>query len=312
MTASFGTWEDLCPIGLNLHELLVVRLRSLYFSAAAGGRVDEKGLGGGDAAAAAAASASKATTTTVAIAGGGAGVGSAARGDPTSFGHFSHATTHYFLGAAEGQARVRAWRWQSQFKLLLDRVKTTLAAEMQGAEWEMLESREWFEAPGKVDEEPVVVGRRARETSRGAAGTGGAGTNRGDRASAQKERQREREDGGRRRDRGEAIGNDNDNDDDVGYDGTERATRRERIPAVSNAAGLGIESGAGAATFAVSVDGRKDVSGPKAASGESYYITPAARKKLPSRTGSSDKVPAGQGQGINGWTKLKSRSGETK
>ena len=42
-------------------------------------------------------------------------------------------------------------------------------AEMQGAEWEMLESREWSEAPGKVDEEPVVVGR----------GAGGGGATRG-------------------------------------------------------------------------------------------------------------------------------------
>ena len=140
MVTSFATWEDLCPLGRNLHELLVVRLRD------SSSTLDKNHVG----TAITASSTPKPQVQT-----------QSASLLP-SFGQFSHGTARCFLGAAEGQSRMRAWKWQSQFRLLLDKVKTNLAAEMQGAEWEMLESKEWFEAPGKVDEEPIVIGRGMR------------------------------------------------------------------------------------------------------------------------------------------------------
>ena len=140
MVTSFVTWEDLCPLGRNLHDLLVVRLRD------SSSTLDKNHAENTNAA--------PSTPTSQ--------VHTQSSPPLSSFGQFSHGTARCFLGAAEGQTRMRAWKWQSQFRLLLDKVKTNLAAEMQGAEWEMLESREWFEAPGKVDEEPIVVGRGMR------------------------------------------------------------------------------------------------------------------------------------------------------
>ena len=143
MVTSFTTWEDLCPLGRNLHELLVVRLRDVSMQP-------------------------DTNNSNRSVAGNASGA-SPVSSSLASFGQFSHGTARCFLGAAEGQSRVRAWKWQSQLRLLLDKVRTNLVAEMQGAEWEMLESKEWSEAPGKVDEEPVVVGR----------GAGGGGATRG-------------------------------------------------------------------------------------------------------------------------------------
>lgn len=140
MVTSFATWEDLCPLGRNLHELLVVRLRDSLST------LDKNHSATANAALSNPTSQAQTQSTS----------------PLSSFGQFSHGTARCFLGAAEGQGRMRSWKWQSQFRLLLDKVKTNLAAEMQGAEWEILESKEWFEAPGKVDEEPIVVGRGMR------------------------------------------------------------------------------------------------------------------------------------------------------
>ena len=64
--------------------------------------------------------------------------------------HFSHGTNHSFLAAAEGEAFMRSWKLASPVRVI-EKVKAALASERMGAEWEMLEDREWADE-GKEDD----------------------------------------------------------------------------------------------------------------------------------------------------------------
>lgn len=61
-------------------------------------------------------------------------------------GHFSHGTAHSFLAAADGSEYMRGWRLQS-LAHVIDKVKAMLLSERTGAEWEILEGKEWEEEP---------------------------------------------------------------------------------------------------------------------------------------------------------------------
>lgn len=154
-----STWQDVCRVGRNLHELLVVQLNHIV----ARPPLSRKGTSNSAATATTTAAAtatrtiSSATTTAVAVTaanGGTAGVisadkkangGSAVNGGKAAavFGVYSHGTTHSYLGTAAGQQRLRSWKWLHQFKLLLDNVRGALASDMNYAEWELLASKEW-------------------------------------------------------------------------------------------------------------------------------------------------------------------------
>ncbi|KAJ9272272.1 hypothetical protein DTO212C5_1457 [Paecilomyces variotii] len=56
-------------------------------------------------------------------------------------GHFSHGTSHSFLGAVDGTEFMRTWRLPTPLKVY-DRLKSILLGEMASAEWELLE-KEW-------------------------------------------------------------------------------------------------------------------------------------------------------------------------
>ena len=72
---------------------------------------------------------------------------------PAHFGRFSHGTAHSFLGGAEAAATMQDWK-QSPVRVI-DKVKAHLLAEMQGAEWEVVQQEGWDDAEA---EEPVLVG----------------------------------------------------------------------------------------------------------------------------------------------------------
>ncbi|KAH8701156.1 UV radiation resistance protein and autophagy-related subunit 14-domain-containing protein [Talaromyces proteolyticus] len=60
------------------------------------------------------------------------------------FGHYSHGTSHSFLGTAEGMEFVKSWKLPTPTKLA-DKLKSALMGEMANAEWELLEETEWDE-----------------------------------------------------------------------------------------------------------------------------------------------------------------------
>ncbi|KJY01046.1 hypothetical protein TI39_contig305g00013 [Zymoseptoria brevis] len=72
-----------------------------------------------------------------------------------SLGVFSHATARNNLASPEGAAFMRDFKLSSPGRLA-DKLKNTLLGEFSGAEWEMLEEKEWDE--DREDERPVLVG----------------------------------------------------------------------------------------------------------------------------------------------------------
>ncbi|KAI4163784.1 MAG: hypothetical protein LQ342_002557 [Letrouitia transgressa] len=57
-------------------------------------------------------------------------------------GRYSHNTAHSSLTAAEGTDFMRGWRLQSPLRVV-EKVKAMLVSERTGAEWEVLEDKEW-------------------------------------------------------------------------------------------------------------------------------------------------------------------------
>jgi len=75
---------------------------------------------------------------------------------PTHFGRYSHGSVKSFF--KDGNEVMRGWRLSNPIKAI-DKVKAHLIAEMQGAEWEVLDEGEWndpndFMGP---EEQPVLV-----------------------------------------------------------------------------------------------------------------------------------------------------------
>lgn len=58
-------------------------------------------------------------------------------------GHYSHGTAHSFLGGAEGTEFMRGWKLQGPMKMV-DHLKSVLLGEMTGAEWEVVDEKEWI------------------------------------------------------------------------------------------------------------------------------------------------------------------------
>ena len=79
---------------------------------------------------------------------------------PVLFGQFSHGAAHSFFGGSEGAELLRSWRLHSPARSI-DKIKGHLIGEMQGAEWEVLDEKEWsnFDEDNAPEEEPVMVRR---------------------------------------------------------------------------------------------------------------------------------------------------------
>lgn len=77
------------------------------------------------------------------------------------FGHYSHGTSHSFLGAAEGMEFVKSWKLLTPTKLA-DKLKSALQGEMANAEWELLDEKEWDEG---LDDPPAAAATTTTDTS---------------------------------------------------------------------------------------------------------------------------------------------------
>ncbi|KAK4499252.1 hypothetical protein PRZ48_009765 [Zasmidium cellare] len=78
-------------------------------------------------------------------------------------GVFSHGTARHNLASSEGLDLFKEWKMPSTSRLA-DKLRSYLLAEISGAEWDLLEEREWDEE--REDEKPVLVGgsRRPQES----------------------------------------------------------------------------------------------------------------------------------------------------
>lgn len=65
-------------------------------------------------------------------------------------GHLSHGTAHSFLESAEGTARLQGWRLQDSQRVI-EHVRIMLSHERAGADWEILEDKEWEEEGADAD-----------------------------------------------------------------------------------------------------------------------------------------------------------------
>lgn len=87
--------------------------------------------------------------------------------DSVHLGVFSHNSAQYNLASAGGSEIFKTWKIASQ--RLSDKLRAHLSTEISGAEWDLLEEREWDEE--REDERPVLVGGSRRpDESRYAAG----------------------------------------------------------------------------------------------------------------------------------------------
>ena len=79
-------------------------------------------------------------------------------------GHFSHGTAYGYLATASGTEYMRGWRLNSPLKVI-EKVKAMLLAERTGAEWEILEGNEWEEeeAEAEVNKDTKTVTKPAIE-----------------------------------------------------------------------------------------------------------------------------------------------------
>ncbi|KAK7729596.1 hypothetical protein SLS57_002084 [Botryosphaeria dothidea] len=135
----FTEWEEICPIGKNMYKLLVDDAQST--------------LNALEQEAARKAELKNGTS------------GRSSGASDVVMGYFSHGMSKGFLGAAEGVNYLKGWRYQTPMRVV-DRVKGHLQAEMQGAEWEMLDEKEW-----EMDEDGPQAIDRMGETKKAPGGT---------------------------------------------------------------------------------------------------------------------------------------------
>lgn len=132
--SGFTSWTDICPVGRNLYQLLAMSPKQVFTRIASSSGRTNRVVGLKEAA----------TSST--------------QDGPTLIGQFSHSTAHSF-GATEGSEMMRNWRLQNPQRAW-DKVRSYLVAEMQGAEWEVVQVKEWDNEGSLAEEEPVLVGGR--------------------------------------------------------------------------------------------------------------------------------------------------------
>jgi hypothetical protein len=139
MRDSFKQWEDICPIGRNLHRLLIAQ--ESYIPQRLENPLDKDMTMG------------KSSRSVL-------------RKTPVGFGQLSHATSHSFLYIAENAQYISGWGISPT--KIVDELKAFLLAEQQAQEWDVLNKNEWDDMENLIAEDPVLVG----EKRRGNAGVG--------------------------------------------------------------------------------------------------------------------------------------------
>ncbi|KAK5000011.1 hypothetical protein LTR66_001053 [Elasticomyces elasticus] len=138
--SGIDTWEDVCAIGKNMHRLFVVTPNAQRLNSRNEGTSTRPPVS----------RTSTATTVTP----------SNEPDLPIKLGTFSHNSTQALLCAPEGNELMHGWKLTVPAKVI-DKVKSYLLTEMSGADWEMLEEREWMEE--RDDEQAVLVGGTRRD-----------------------------------------------------------------------------------------------------------------------------------------------------
>ncbi|EOD52195.1 hypothetical protein UCRNP2_1051 [Neofusicoccum parvum UCRNP2] len=136
---AFNEWDEICPMGRNLYNLLIEDAKSTLnaLEQEAARKSEPKN-----------------------------GTSGRPSGVPdVVMGYFSHGMSKGFLGSAEGANYLRGWKCQTAMKVV-DKVKGHLQAEMQGAEWEVLDEKEW-----EMDEEAPQGADRVGEMKKVSSGT---------------------------------------------------------------------------------------------------------------------------------------------
>jgi hypothetical protein len=126
MKESFNTWEDLCPMGRNLHRLLIRQETRVIQHGPPEREISKQSK----------------------------------LGIPRSvgFGQLSHATSHSFMGTAENAQYLAGWKLSPT--KLLDELKAYLLTEQQAQEWDVLNQKEWENMEKLIAEDPVVIGEK--------------------------------------------------------------------------------------------------------------------------------------------------------
>jgi hypothetical protein len=97
---------------------------------------------------------------------------------PARLGSYSHASAHTFLGSAAtaGDNPSRNWRL-NRYAMISDPLRKHLLAEMNNAEWELLDEGEWDDGGEKMDDAVVIKARamdgREYDDARSIMGPGG-------------------------------------------------------------------------------------------------------------------------------------------
>lgn len=134
-----GTFEDICNIGKNLHNLLLTsRPRPSPASRTPSTQSTPTKTGDTD-------TESKKEAL-----------------PPTIIGKYSHGTAHSFLGSAEGSEFIRSWKLLKP-TYIADKLKSKLLSEVVNAEWEVLDEDAWALDDEMGDDGVVVGGTEARE-----------------------------------------------------------------------------------------------------------------------------------------------------
>ncbi|KAF2088275.1 hypothetical protein K490DRAFT_40527 [Saccharata proteae CBS 121410] len=138
MTSSFNDWQEVCPMGRNLWHLIVESAQASLHD------LDRE---------LAKLKAADSTANTPARPAAELGMG-----------HFSHGMANGFLETAEGKKHMKGWKLQSPTRVV-DKLRSYLQTEMQGAEWEVLDEKEWEMEQEGTGEDPGL--RAAGRSSRG-------------------------------------------------------------------------------------------------------------------------------------------------
>ncbi|EAT77458.1 hypothetical protein HBI56_211430 [Parastagonospora nodorum] len=132
MKDSFKQWEDICPMGQNLHRLLISQETYLH-------QRPENPL-------------DKDITSKTSL-----------RKKPVGFGQFSHATSHSYMNIAENVRYLSGWSL-SPMKIV-DDLRAFLLAEQQAQEWDVVNQKEWEDMENLIAEDPIIVGEKRRDAA---------------------------------------------------------------------------------------------------------------------------------------------------
>lgn len=128
------TWDEVCNVGRNLWHLLLAPVQSPALTRVRSTRDVQSRKAGKENA-----------VTNLAR----------AKSLPR-LGSISHSSAYSFLGGAESQELLRSWRI-SKYTTIVDPLKKALIAEMNNAEWELLEEQEWDDGGERFDGDAAVV-----------------------------------------------------------------------------------------------------------------------------------------------------------